>query len=78
MRAAAATCVLLVVLAVPFFELFPAFVEYRAFIVKADKEYFAPPAQSVTYMDGRYTTAVKLFFAVGAVMYFIKVFFTGI
>jgi hypothetical protein len=59
-------------------DMLPAVYKKWAFIIKTDKIGLSAPAQSVTNMDRRYTAAVKLLFAVRAIMGFIKVFFTGI
>ena len=59
-------------------DMLPAVYKKWALIVETDKIGFSAPAQAVTNMDRRYTAAVKLFFAMRAVMNFIKVFFTGI
>jgi hypothetical protein len=61
-----------------FLDMLPAVYKKWAFIIETDKIGLSAPAQSVTNMDRRYTAAVKLFFAVRAVMDFIKVFFTSI
>jgi hypothetical protein len=60
------------------FDMLPAVCKKRALIIEADKIGLSAPTQSVTNMDGRYTAAVKLLFAVRTVMGFIKVFFTRI
>ena len=59
-------------------DVLPAVNKKRTFVIETDKIGLGSPAQSVTDMDGWGTAAVKLFFAVRAVMYFIKIFSTRI
>jgi hypothetical protein len=59
-------------------DMLPAVYKKWALIIETDKIGLSAPAQPVTDMDRRYTAAVKFFFAVRAVMDFIKVFFAGI
>jgi hypothetical protein len=56
----------------------PTIFKKGAFIIQADKIGLGSPAQPVTHVDRRGTAARKLLFAMRAVMFFIKVFFTGI
>jgi hypothetical protein len=58
--------------------MFPAINKKRAFIIETDKIGLGSPSQSVSDMYGRSAATVKFFIAVRAMMYFIKIFFTGI
>jgi hypothetical protein len=60
------------------FDMFPAVYKKWALIVETDKIGLGAPTQSVTNMDRGGTAVIKLLFAVGAVMNFVKVFFAGI